>query len=112
MADEKQVQEADAAITQAVSAFVSEFESMWGRWKNVAPAYVIESALLELCMELSVLAPEIKSVAEPATLRLLAPPTPCPSVTVGWSRSVEKAHLRNPGVRGPPGGSFPKSRRS
>jgi hypothetical protein len=71
MVDEKQVQEADAAVTQAVSVFVSEFESMWGRWKNVAPAYVIESALLELCTELSVLAPEIKSVARPATVKLL-----------------------------------------
>ena len=38
MIDEKQVQEADAAITRAVTAFVSEFESMWGRWENVAPA--------------------------------------------------------------------------
>ena len=37
MIDEKQVQEADAAITEAVSAFVSEFESLWGRWENVAP---------------------------------------------------------------------------
>ena len=71
MVDEKQVQEADAAVTQAVRVFVSEFESMWGRWENVAPAYVIESALLELCTELSVLAPEIKSVAGPATVKLL-----------------------------------------
>ena len=71
MLDEKQVQEADAAVTQAVRVFVSEFEFMWGRWENVAPAYVIESALLELCTELSVLAPEIKSVAGPATVKLL-----------------------------------------
>jgi hypothetical protein len=71
MIDEKQVQEADAAVIQAVTAFVSEFESMWGRWENVAPAYVIESALLELCTELSVLAPEIKTVAGPATVKLL-----------------------------------------
>ena len=71
MVDEKQVQEADAAVTQAVTAFVSEFESMWGRWENVAPGYVIESTLLELCTELSVLAPEIKTVAGPATVKLL-----------------------------------------
>ncbi len=70
MVDEKQVQEADAAVTWAVSAFVSEFESMWGKWENVAPAYVIESALLELCTELSVLAPEIKTVAGPETVKL------------------------------------------
>ena len=30
MLDEKQVHEADAAVTRAVTAFVSEFESMWG----------------------------------------------------------------------------------
>ena len=71
MVDEKQVQEADAAVTEAVTTFVSEFESMWGRWKNVAPAYVIESALLELCTELSVLAPDIKKVAGPPTVKLL-----------------------------------------
>jgi hypothetical protein len=69
--DEKQAQEADAAITAAVTAFVSEFESMWGRWENVAPAYVIESTLLELCTELSVLAPDIKTVGGPATVKLL-----------------------------------------
>ena len=69
--DEKQVQEADAAITEAVSAFVSEFESMWGRWENVAPAYVIESTLLELCTELSVLSADIKTVGGPATVKLL-----------------------------------------
>ena len=71
MLDEKQVQEADAAVTRAVTAFVSEFESMWGRWENVAPGYVIESTLLELCTELSVLAPDIKTVAGPATVKLL-----------------------------------------
>jgi hypothetical protein len=71
MIDEKQVQKADAAVTRAVTAFVSEFESMWGRWENVAPGYVIESTLLELCTELSVLAPEIKTVAGPATVKLL-----------------------------------------
>ena len=71
MIDEKQVQEADAAITEAVSTFVSEFESMWGRWENVAPAYVIESTLLELCTELSVLSADIKTVGGPATVKLL-----------------------------------------
>ena len=42
-----------------------------GRWENVAPGYVIESTLLELCTELSVLAPDIKTVAGPATVKLL-----------------------------------------
>jgi hypothetical protein len=71
MVDEKQVQEADAAITRAVSAFISEFESMWGRWEIVAPAYIIESTLLELCTELSVLSADIKTVGGPATVKLL-----------------------------------------
>ena len=121
MVDEKQVQEADAAVTEAVTAFVSEFESMWGRWENVAPAYVIESALLELCTELSVLAPDIKAVASPATVKLLdalaayrdseltsADAAPQPN------RWVVPFHRRGSSSnRGPQGGSFPpKSRRS
>ena len=124
MPDEKQVQEADAAVTRAVTAFVSEFESMWGRWENVAPAYVIESALLELCTELSVLAPDIKTVAGPATVKLLdalaayrdseltsADAAPQPDRWVVPFR--RRGSSSNPGVRDPQGGSFPpKSRRS
>jgi hypothetical protein len=37
MIDEKQVQETDAAVTRAVTAFVSEFESMWGDGKTSPP---------------------------------------------------------------------------
>ena len=58
------------AITQAVAAFVSEFGSMWGDGKT-SPQYVVESALLELCTELSVLAPDIMTVAGPAAVKLL-----------------------------------------
>jgi hypothetical protein len=58
------------AITQAVAAFVSEFESMWGEGKT-SPQYVVESTLLELCTELSVLAADIKTVAGPAAVKLL-----------------------------------------
>jgi hypothetical protein len=61
------------AITQAVAAFVSEFESMWGEGKT-SPQYVVESALLELCTELSVLAADIKTVAGPAAVKLLDAP--------------------------------------
>ena len=43
---------------------------MWEMGKR-RPGYVIESALLELCTELSVLAPDIKTVAGPATVKLL-----------------------------------------
>ena len=59
MADDRQFDEADAAVTQAVS----EFESMWGRWDTVAPSYIVESALLELATELSALTDDIKDVA-------------------------------------------------
>ena len=34
--NEKKIEEADAAIKQAVTTFVSEFEAMWGRWEDVA----------------------------------------------------------------------------
>ena len=37
MVDEKQVQEADAAVTRAVSAFVSEFERCRGSGKTSPP---------------------------------------------------------------------------
>ena len=44
---------------------------MWGRWENLVPRVRHESTLLELCTELSVLAPDIKTVAAPATVKLL-----------------------------------------
>jgi hypothetical protein len=37
MIDEKQVQEADAAVTRAVTAFVSEFERCGGDGKTSPP---------------------------------------------------------------------------
>ena len=70
MADDRQFDEADAAVTQAVTAFVSEFESM-REMDTVAPTYIVESALLELATELSALTDDIKDVAGPATLKLL-----------------------------------------
>ena len=93
---------------------------MWGRWENVAPAYVIESALLELCTELSVLAPDIKAVASSATVKLLdalaayrdteltsADAAPQPD---RWVVPFRRGSSSN---RGPQGGAFPpKSRRS
>ena len=121
MVDEKQFQEADAAVTRAVSAFVSEFESMWGKWKNVAPAYVVESALLELCTELSVLAPEIKTVAGPETVKLLDalaayrdPELTSADAAAQPNRWVVPFRRRGSSSnRGPQGGSFPpKSPRS
>ena len=72
--NEKQIEEADAAIDQAVTTFVSGFESMWGRWEDVAPAYIVESTLLALCEDLCELSDEMKYVVRgggPATAKLL-----------------------------------------
>ena len=68
---DRQFDEADDAATQAVTAFVSEFESMWGRWEDVNPSYIVESVLLELCTEVSALTDDIKDVAGPTSLKLL-----------------------------------------
>ena len=92
-------------------------KSMWGRWENVAPAYVIESALLELCTELSVLAPEIKTVAGPATVKLLdalaayrdseLTSADAASQPDRWVVPFRRrGSSSNPGVRDPQGGSF------
>ena len=62
--NENQIEEADAAIEQAVTTFVSEFESMWGRWEDVAPAYIVESTLLDLSENLCELSDEMKSVVK------------------------------------------------
>jgi hypothetical protein len=72
--NKNQIEEADAAIEQAVTTFVSEFESMWGRWEDVAPAYIVESALLALCEDLCELSDEMKYLVRgggPATAKLL-----------------------------------------
>ena len=72
--NENQIEEADTAVEQAVTTFVSEFESMWGRWEDVAPAYIVESTLLALCEDLCELSDEMKYVVRgggPATAKLL-----------------------------------------
>ena len=38
---DRQFEEADAAVTQAVTRFASEIESMFGKWEAVAPPYII-----------------------------------------------------------------------
>jgi hypothetical protein len=44
---DRQFEEADAAVTQAVTRFASEIESMFGKWEAVAPPYIIQNMLLE-----------------------------------------------------------------
>jgi len=45
---QRQFQEADATVDQAVAAFISTIKSISGKWDGVAPVYIVERALLEL----------------------------------------------------------------
>ena len=69
---ERQFREADAAVAEAVAVFISEIESMSGRWEAVAPAYILESVLLTLCEELTKLIddPDLANVMGEAMLKL------------------------------------------
>ena len=67
--DDQQFEDADAAVTQAVTKFASEIGSMFARWEAVNPRYIMESALEELCAEVAKLTDDLK--AGPATLKLL-----------------------------------------
>ena len=50
---EQQFQEADAAIDKAIAAFIGKVKSTAVQWEAVAPAYVVERALLLLCDEMT-----------------------------------------------------------
>ncbi|TMJ57891.1 MAG: hypothetical protein E6G79_11175 [Alphaproteobacteria bacterium] len=69
---ERKFQEADATVDQAVAAFISKIKSISGKWDDVAPVYIVERALLELCDELTKLIddPGIADSIGPATLEL------------------------------------------
>jgi hypothetical protein len=69
---ERQFREADAAVDQAVAAFMSKIGSMSGKWEAVAPAYIVEGVLLALCDELTKLIddPDIANSMGPAILKL------------------------------------------
>ena len=70
--DHRQFKEANAAVMRAVAAFVSEIESMFGKWEDVvAPSYLVEIALLDLSTAVSELTDEFKDIVGPATSRLL-----------------------------------------
>ena len=70
--DDPQFDDADAAVTRAVTAFVSEIEAIFGKWEDaVSPSYIVESALVELSAEVSKLTEEFRDVEGPATSKLL-----------------------------------------
>jgi hypothetical protein len=69
---ERQFQEADDAVDQAVADFMSKIGSMSGKWEAVAPAYIVERVLLALCDELTKLIDDsdIANSMGPAILKL------------------------------------------
>ena len=70
--NEQQFEGADAAVTRAVTSFVNEIESIFGKWEDVvSPSYIVESALVELSAEVSKLTDKFKDVVGPATSKLL-----------------------------------------
>ena len=50
---DRQFEEADAAVTHSVTRFASEIQSMFGKWEAVAPSYIMQNMLLELCTNVS-----------------------------------------------------------
>ena len=50
---EQQFHEADAAIDKAIVAFIGKIKSTALQWEAVAPAYVVERALLLVCNEMT-----------------------------------------------------------
>ena len=44
---------------------------MFGKWEAVAPSYIVENVLIELCTEVPKLADHLKDILEPGTLKLL-----------------------------------------
>jgi hypothetical protein len=70
--DDPQFEDADAAVTRAVTSFVSEIESIFGKWEDaVSPSCIVESALVELSAEVSKLTDEFRDIVGPATSKLL-----------------------------------------
>ena len=69
---DRQFEEANGAVAKAVAVFVSEIELMIGRWDAVLPTYILETALMDLCLGLSDLGEELNPAVGPATRKLVA----------------------------------------
>jgi hypothetical protein len=72
----EQFQAAEAAVQLAVRVFRRRLENIFdgcaGEWPGVAPSYILEVALVELCREMILIAddPRLVERAGPATLKL------------------------------------------
>ena len=63
--------EANAAIEEAALVFVEKIVDLFGKWKEVRPSNILETALLELSELLSPVGDHLKPALGPATLKLL-----------------------------------------
>ena len=99
---DRQFDKANAAIERAVATFISTIERMEGRWESVAPTYVIERVLLELCHKLakliddpafenSLIGPAEVKLSNALTTAILASST----VAVRWGRAVSNRRARD-----------------
>ena len=70
--EDRQLEEANSAITNAVTDFLSEIDRMMGQWDCVAPTYIIEAALMDLSSGLVDLGEELDPAVGPATRKLFA----------------------------------------
>ena len=95
---ERQLREADAAVDKAVADFISQIETMSGRWDAVAPAYILESVLLALCEEMTRLIddPDLANVMGEAMLKAIR----CAGRLPGFARRggslSPQGHARTP----------------
>jgi hypothetical protein len=69
---DRNYEEATAAVTQAVTGFLREIDLMMGKWDAVAPTYIIEAMLVELCSRVSKITDGLDPAVGPATRKLLA----------------------------------------
>ena len=63
--------EANAAIEEAALVFVEKIVELFGKWKEVRPSYVLETALLELSELLSPVGVHLEPALGPTSLKLL-----------------------------------------
>jgi hypothetical protein len=69
---ERQFEQADAAVARLVYAFMTQVESMFGKWEPVASTYIVERMLLILCHRMTRLLddPRFAQHMGPATMKL------------------------------------------
>ena len=67
----QEFKEANAAIEEAALVFVEKIVELFGKWKEVRPSYILETALRELSELLSPVGDHLKPALGQATHKLL-----------------------------------------